>query len=1064
MGVQLLDIEVQAKKVLIFSIKTCYETASNHPSLVGFLCFLAFLHRSFPLVFSVLVSVSPVLICTAILLGTLLSFGHPNQPQVEREGDEKTVHGIIPLRTGVLPSTTVVEREEEERYRCVDRHTNTSNGNEKLERSLGNVGKESRGVELFDGGILERGYPPIPNMDDENLDFDDERPGGSFGSYMDYQNLDFDKKSVDSFDSKMVNIGSPLVNREILEPHQYSRVPNVDDDENLEFDSDSRLARVDWNQDGEEEEDVGDTASDSGSDGAESSSPDASMADIIPMLSELHPLLDEEESNNNPHHDNDSESDDGTENREGEAEAKEKSSDKEEETEGAAIVWTEEDEKNLMDLGSSEIERNQRLESLIARRRARKDRRTTIERNLIDFESVLDLSFNISPISTSRKNPFDVPVDDLYGIGLPPIPGSAPSVLLPRSNPFDIPYDSSEEKPDLMEDSFQQEFKTFHAKDPFFRRHESFNVRPSSFGPSKQGTGLEGASYSRFQRQSSELSDSKISSVPETDSTGSATDLEAKNLGDEIEMSWKSEEHCYELGPSPVHEECVAKDLDPSATKNHSNPESFEISLGGAGVDENQYREPVYDLSPVRAKEIFSSSFASGVQVERIQEKEKSTPITEETLSALPLSQPVVVEKELISNLDIKGHTESQEPPVILMESSKETGEPNVSGIKDVDSEAQLNTVTPQSPAFAAILLRTADGRQSDIIESSFNEPQDDDLIDAPIPHMFLMEAIDFHEKMQHVVEETDGIKEIDEGILSELDAVGDFSVKEPVLRSFNEFEGISILHNIGPFTPRFHEEEEEEDQDSIRDHEKTFAVLGTSQLNQNSSTEDIKSGIPVVGEKSLKDLDILSEQSKLNSMENKEVLEGSELLQDVLLEEDADSGQNIQEDEKYDLLDHHSHADSGTPIHEAHSIEAIDSQFKQIDSIEHESPKLLDPSTHANDEKAAGKSGISVHEAQSTQDIDSSFKQTNKKEDEKCDLGDPSTHANNENAPVESQSSKNAIPQHEHSMLLDSHTHFKESTMKEDVEDKSENPLKSIPQDESNIQGDPTRPMVYQL
>ncbi|KAJ6763213.1 CARDIOMYOPATHY-ASSOCIATED PROTEIN, partial [Salix purpurea] len=55
----------------------------------------------------------------------------------------------------------------------------------------------------------------------------------------------------------------------------------------LEFSQESSWKRAYHDDDDDE-------ASDSGSDGVESSSPDASMADILPMLDELHPLLDEE--------------------------------------------------------------------------------------------------------------------------------------------------------------------------------------------------------------------------------------------------------------------------------------------------------------------------------------------------------------------------------------------------------------------------------------------------------------------------------------------------------------------------------------------------------------------------------------------------------------------------------------------------------------------------------------------------------------------------------------------------------------------------------------------------
>ncbi|CAH9062044.1 unnamed protein product [Cuscuta europaea] len=925
MGVQLPDVAVEMRKVLIFSIKTCYKIVSSHPFLVGLLCFLALLYRSFPLVFSVLVSVSPVLICTAILLGTLLNFGNPNIPEVEKEEEGKTIHDhIVSLKTGVLSNSTVLEKDES--YYSVEQFKENKNILDQLldDPCCGKVENQTRGIELYDGNISEHKYSPIPNMDDESLDSDYEKPSYSCDNNMDEHNLDFDKKSADSCDSKMVNIGSPLIDREDFEHHQYSPVHNIDDDRNLKFDEkDSKVAMVDSKQEEQEEDaDYDDETSDSGSDGAESSSPDASLADIIPILDELHPLLDEDENNPQPVNDSDSESDDGYENQE----VEEKIRKEQAEIKSRMIIWTEEDEKNLMDLGSSEIERNQRLESLIARRRARMNRRSTmVEKNLIDFESVCDLiPFNISPISIPKKNPFDLAADD---IGLPPIPGSAPSVMLSRSNPFDIPYDSSEEKPDLMEDSFQQEFKT--AKDPFF------SVRPSLFVPIIQDKRSEGASYPRFQRQPSELSESKVSSIPETESNDSAIDSEVQNLADETDgMSWKSEENGLEVGPSPAvpaHEGCAsAEALDLIATEIHSQPET---SIGGADVDENhQYREPMYDLSPTGVEKRSSSSIASDDQVKEIKEMEKSTPISEEIL-ANTCSQPnspgykcaaaamsFLQSDDELRLVDSKDQTEVQETPLMLMESPKKASDSNVLEMRDVDGEAH----SPPSHAFNQ-MLHTGDDGQTDTKESSVNELENGDHIDVLSPHKFFMEAIDFHGNMQHVDDETDDIKEIDERILSELDAVGDFSFNEPVSTSFsNEFESLSVLHNIGSVSPRFLEEKEiEEKEDSNFVHEKSFPVLGPSLLNQNSSTEDVNLGATLVEEaSSLKDPE--------SSYENKGVLELSELP---------------QENEKCDPLDHHFH---------------IDSPFEQIDHEERERPDLLDQSTHSDidNEKAPVNSG----------------------------------------------------------------------------------------------------------
>nr|XP_027190177.1 uncharacterized protein LOC101515121 [Cicer arietinum] len=116
-----------------------------------------------------------------------------------------------------------------------------------------------------------------------------------------------------------------------------------------------------------------------------------------------------------------------------------------------AILWTENDQKNLMDLGNSEMERNRRLESLIARRRARKLLKLQVENGLIDKKSTTPSL--MAPLVITRGNCDN---DDLE------MPGSAPSVM-PRS-PYDIPYEPFEEKPNLTNDGFLQEFTSGHHK------------------------------------------------------------------------------------------------------------------------------------------------------------------------------------------------------------------------------------------------------------------------------------------------------------------------------------------------------------------------------------------------------------------------------------------------------------------------------------------------------------------------------------------------------------------------------------------------------------------------
>ncbi|CAN8305994.1 unnamed protein product [Cochlearia groenlandica] len=128
------------------------------------------------------------------------------------------------------------------------------------------------------------------------------------------------------------------------------------------------------------------------------------------------------------------------------------------------VTWTEDDQKNLMDLGNSETERNKRLEHLITRRRTRRLFLLAAEKSLMDME-VPSICVGRNSSGLDQENHVN---DELQ------MPESAPSVLLlPTKNPFDIPYDPQEEKPNLTGDSFQQEFAA-KPSDNFFCHHESF--------------------------------------------------------------------------------------------------------------------------------------------------------------------------------------------------------------------------------------------------------------------------------------------------------------------------------------------------------------------------------------------------------------------------------------------------------------------------------------------------------------------------------------------------------------------------------------------------------------
>ncbi|XP_008442050.2 uncharacterized protein LOC103486029 [Cucumis melo] len=571
-----MEMGFRVRKFVVVSIRTCYRSVRNYPFLFGLLCFLILLYRSCPFLFSLLVSASPVLICTAVLLGTLLSYGQPNIPEIETE---KVSRDVASLRSGILDNATVVAKEDDsftverfegnevensyvergsEEERKTSKHDEHAGfvdfvpviheRNREIQFEKGHVEDEKGGVEKFEKGGVEKA---AAEKELHNSELEERR---------EIYERDLDVRSLATDDENAMEnqlLAAQSMRNEILEV--------VDRNISIEPVHKGDHLSLSLN-DKDDHDENGYDSSGSESDRAESSSPDASMADIIPLLDELHPLLDSEtplpahrsneesDASSEQSHKSDGEcvmSDDEAENQgeeggvvehdEDEDEDDDEGMQEEKEDESkSAIKWTEDDQKNLMDLGSLELERNQRLENLIARRRARNNLRMLAGKNLIDLDG-FELPANVPPISTARRNPFDLPYDSYSNMGLPPIPGSAPSILLPRRNPFDLPYDPNEEKPDLKSDDFEQEFLAPQQKD-MFRRHESFSVGPSNFAVPKQEQqnirwkpyfmpekiAAEGTSYSPLERQFSEVSESKMSSVSDTESMSSIADQDDK--------------------------------------------------------------------------------------------------------------------------------------------------------------------------------------------------------------------------------------------------------------------------------------------------------------------------------------------------------------------------------------------------------------------------------------------------------------------------------------------------------------------------------------------------------
>ncbi|KAL6225868.1 hypothetical protein ACLB2K_004717 [Fragaria x ananassa] len=825
-------------------MKTCYKSVGDHPFVVGILLLFIFLQRSFPVLFSVLVSTSPVIICTAVLLGTLLSFGQSNIPEIERQDD------IASLRTWVPGDDTVV---------------------------VGSGGSFS--AENFSASSRDIVY------DDVAPDSTDYRINGEVGDHDVYaplinenvQHTQSDERVTEDVDRDIELETRGLPNDvEAVEP-QYTLLQKVRDqilqvqDDNVSAGGgehfDSFLGGYGHDESGE--------ASDSGSDGAESSSPDASMADILPILDELHPLLDSEapQQAHMSHDGSDAASDSSVESDEdiedqggqvdegdgvdynGRDEEEVPAHSGTEDESKSAIKWTDDDQKNLMDLGNLELERNQRLENLIARRRARKSFKLMPEKNLIDFDGV-DLPFNVSPITTTRRNPFDSPFDDSYGnMGLPPIPGSAPSIMLARRNPFDLPYDSNEEKPDLKGDLFEQEFIALHANDAFFRRHESFSLGASSLGGAKherqdfkwkpvflpeilasEGPDLDDRKFSEqdfttetevisniyhasglvdhgshsyediyslemgqadrqdviIDRRDIELGEREKLEPSLSDNGGLPTLVSNKlHLSREIVEEEDSSSSSLSLSSLSEADEKISDvrkgelSSEPSGdlmkevliSRQHSLEES-NVQFVSTTVDDNQFKEPVYDSIPLEAENLISlNSISSDLQAE----------ISElVTLQAsVEMHVPFVYKNNNVDSENIEKATSGDEE--IFGATSKAHGADEIEGDLGIYNQPQLtcslSEVEVSLPRNLEVNATSSESSYHYLLSNEQTSEQEKDLswLDKSMVEPYLDNHLEALLIEDNVKEEIDDIKEIDAELLLELDTVGDFSVKEVV-------------------------------------------------------------------------------------------------------------------------------------------------------------------------------------------------------------------------------------------------------------------------------------------
>jgi len=571
------DARCSIKKTLRCSIRTSWRCASEHWALFSLVLLLYLLYKYTPRFFAFLLSTSPVIICTSLLLAVLLCHGSSHLPEIRE--DRKA-----PEQGSAGSSSRNVRTEEQQRFSVP-----TLNKNIAREASFGRRDWNKH-------ADLDENVPLLKQeaATEEYMKYNAEKESkGAFSSKDEYANS-FDDMHRNTVDGEEATLGLCSSSENVSEDvkvvakpddqgtvsayAQSGEVAEISDHKSADGTpskckwgrafsvrrrkklADIKVEAINSVVDNQLDHSLCSPFDTFGShdnsssgfhpDNAERHSPDVSMTDTAPVLDETEtgPPLgvdcscpDRITNDDSGNHSNISSRDSQpqTVNNEVTDNSKAKADGEEKDDAGTepALLWTADNEKNVMDLGYSEIERNRRLETLMVKRKSRKNIQFDPDGMGGVADDVSRFRPQVQPISVSarRMNPF---TDDAE------IPGSAPPILHPRdNNPFGFLSDEQSDDsglpaPDNLEP--QEPMPVLH-QDALFRRHESFSFGrppqsqrhgPSRFKPcfSLEEFSLDEASSSSFQRQFSDRSVSRLSVVSECDTASSVGDQEHNDL------------------------------------------------------------------------------------------------------------------------------------------------------------------------------------------------------------------------------------------------------------------------------------------------------------------------------------------------------------------------------------------------------------------------------------------------------------------------------------------------------------------------------------------------------
>ncbi|KAE8774859.1 hypothetical protein D1007_52697 [Hordeum vulgare] len=453
------NLVLHIRRLVRSTIRLGYHSACGHPEVLGAGIALLFLHALCPPLFAFLLSSSPVIVLTALLLGALLSYGEAAVPLDGEETLEE--HESLSLKSNIHVSdcsnnvvkNIAVEVQLERRTETDKTDSREVHARERAsDDCMHDALCEDKNVTYIasDAALLSEAYveeETTPNdslhgtrCEEKNVTFvaDDAVPSAEPSNYPEISvTLECEERAKE--------IGEKA---ELQEP-ESTCTGSCNNGAHYQYQF-GEFMRSCWQPVMRQDLPYCDSESELSD---ESSSPDASMTDIIPMLEDLHPLINlgsgqlslASKENLN------SSSDDNEYDLEEEEEEEQDDSVSSDDDEGAEqqqdneVNW-----KDVVQLNCLDMEQNDKLGNLVELQRAKNMLKFELDMRSIDLQAadatrkLKDASsfhVQVPSICTPRHNPFNPSRDSDESIELRQIPGSAPSALIRRPNLFDLPFD-----------------------------------------------------------------------------------------------------------------------------------------------------------------------------------------------------------------------------------------------------------------------------------------------------------------------------------------------------------------------------------------------------------------------------------------------------------------------------------------------------------------------------------------------------------------------------------------------------------------------------------------------